>query len=125
MRIRRYGRVGIDTSLQITAISLSRAKQSKERKKLRLQVLSEYGNKCACCGESRYEFLAIDHINGNGRKHLKKIGGNLYGWLKRNSYPKDLFQILCHNCNMAKGFYGSCPHTVAVSVSPGHAVPSA
>ena len=27
----------------------------------------------------------------------------------KNYYPKNL-QILCHNCNMAKGFYGECPH---------------
>lgn len=30
-------------------------------------------------------------------------------WLKTNGYP-DGFQTLCHNCNMAKGFYGICPH---------------
>lgn len=85
-------------------------------KKIRMEVLSHYCNgekpKCACCGENKYEFLAIDHIGGGGRKHLKEKGikaGNLYRWLKKNKYPKG-FQILCHNCNMAKGMYGYCPH---------------
>lgn len=34
---------------------------------------------------------------------------NIPWWLRRNNYPNG-FQVLCHNCNMAKGFYGKCPH---------------
>ena len=30
-------------------------------------------------------------------------------WIKKNNFPKG-FQILCHNCNVAKGIYGECPH---------------
>jgi hypothetical protein len=30
--------------------------------------------------------------------------------VKAAGYPKDRYQLLCHNCNMAKGFYGLCPH---------------
>lgn len=82
-------------------------------KALRLEVLHHYSNgnpQCACCRESHYEFLAIDHINGGGnierkREHTTKI----YSFLKRKNYP-DGYQILCHNCNMAKGLYGLCPH---------------
>jgi len=29
-------------------------------------------------------------------------------WLRKYNYPKG-FQVLCHNCNMAKRF-GVCPH---------------
>lgn len=84
-------------------------------KKRRLLVLEHYGNKCACCGEAQYEFLAIDHIDGNGNAHRKAISngrknGHIYGWLIKNEFPKG-FQILCHNCNLAKGFYGVCPHS--------------
>ena len=79
-------------------------------KRLRVKVLNHYGHKCACCGEDRYEFLAIDHKNGDGNKHRKEIKGtNVCLWIIRNDYPDDL-QILCHNCNMAKTFYGVCPH---------------
>lgn len=86
-----------------------------ERQKLvtrenRKKVLEYYGNKCACCGESTFEFLAIDHIFGMGDEQRKKWrSGNFYTWIMKNNYPNDL-QILCHNCNSAKGFYGKCPH---------------
>lgn len=79
-------------------------------RKLRQLALDHYGRKCACCGETIEQFLGIDHIDGNGGKHRKEIGSShIYSWLKINKYPKG-FQTLCHNCNMAKGFYGQCPH---------------
>lgn len=74
-------------------------------------VIQAYGGKCACCGEARIPFLAIDHINGGGNKHRKaiKLGGNVALWLARNRMPPG-YRILCHNCNLARGFYGFCPH---------------
>lgn len=85
----------------------------KTRIKLRRQVLDAYGAHCVCCGESEYHFLSIDHKNGNGNQHRLSIGGskkaNIVSWLIRNKFPEG-FQILCHNCNMAKGCYGVCPH---------------
>ena len=81
----------------------------------RLKCLNFYGNndpKCMCCGIKEKEFLALDHINGGGSKHRKALGGNIdmCMWIVKNNYPKNMFQILCHNCNQAKGFYGECPH---------------
>jgi hypothetical protein len=68
-----------------------------------------YGGKCACCGESRIEFLAFDHINGNGKEHRGTSGSATF--LKRLLKEKDpTIRILCHNCNMSLGFYGYCPH---------------
>jgi hypothetical protein len=84
----------------------------RDRKRRDL-VLRQYGSLCNCCGESTYEFLSIDHINGGGYKHRKEIGNyfgrNFYKWLVKNEFPEG-FQVLCHNCNLAKGFYGRCPH---------------
>lgn len=74
----------------------------------RQHCIEQYGGKCNCCGESQPEFLAFDHIFGGGNQHRKKIG-NITDWLIRHDYP-DTIQLLCHNCNMAKGFYGKCPH---------------
>lgn len=66
--------------------------------------------RCACCGLETVEFLCIDHINGGGQKHRKEINtGNFYHWLIKSGFPAG-FQTLCYNCNMAKGFYGQCPH---------------
>lgn len=83
-------------------------------KRLRMAALNHYSNndpKCACCAERTYEFLAIDHINGNGKEHRRQVGNsNIYDALRKAGYPEG-FQVLCHNCNSAKGFYGQCPHT--------------
>lgn len=81
-------------------------------RKLRLAVLEAYGNKCVCCGETQPEFLAIDHINGGGKEDRAKYshldGKSWYAYLLKE-HP-DRVQILCHNCNCAKGHYGECPH---------------
>lgn len=91
-----------------------KARMRERHYKNRLRVLNHYGGKCACCGENRYEFLALDHINGGGSQHRRQIKGgskHMTQWVINNGFPKDMFRILCHNCNMAIGAYGYCPHT--------------
>ena len=87
--------------------------------KVKLEVYNAYGGpKCTCCGEAHIEFLSLDHIHDDGAAHRRKIFGQsrsgssfrMYKWLKKNNYPKNLIQILCMNCNMAKHIYGECPH---------------
>ena len=78
----------------------------------RLNCIEHYGNKCGCCGETRIEFLSIDHINGNGLKHRKELAiknMNIFEYLTKNNYPEG-FRVLCHNCNQSFGHYGYCPH---------------
>ena len=43
----------------------------ENRRRLRASLFNHYGWSCACCGEDRYEFLSIDHINGGGAKHRR------------------------------------------------------
>ncbi len=81
----------------------------KYHRELRQEVIKHYGGKCECCLEDIIEFLGIDHINGNGRKHRATFTGSIYQWLKKNNYPQG-YRILCHNCNLALGFYKHCPH---------------
>lgn len=85
---------------------------ARQRRRLREQVIEAYGGRCECCGEARQEFLAVDHIAGDGAAHRRQLpGGNsFYRWLRRNGFPKDRFRLLCHNCNFARGHYGYCPH---------------
>lgn len=68
---------------------------------------------CNCCGEKEIKFLTIDHINGlsvEEKKHSRNRGGHtFYSKLKKQGYPSG-YQVLCYNCNCAKGFYGQCPH---------------
>lgn len=91
-----------------------REKYKSYNAQARNDVLLAYGGKCACCGEMTPEFLAIDHIFNDGAKERRESkrssGSAFYMWLRKNGFPKDRYQLLCHNCNMAKGFYGQCPH---------------
>jgi len=99
------------------------ASQRLRRKALRNEILSAYGGACACCGESEPEFLSIDHIDESGADHRRALGGKqgdtrrfsaggekTYKWLKDRGFPTDGFQLLCMNCNFAKGKLGECPH---------------
>jgi hypothetical protein len=67
---------------------------------------------------SNLDFLALDHIAGkkqmDSEPELVKLGyssklsaGKLLKWIIKNKFPKG-FQVLCHNCNQAKGYYGKC-----------------
>lgn len=83
---------------------------------LRVEVLKHYGGdppKCACCGEARIEFLSMDHENNDGAQHRQEIKASgartIYSWIKKHGYPVG-FRVLCHNCNLSRGFYGYCPH---------------
>lgn len=83
-----------------------------QRQKKRLRVLIAYSGDpphCVCCGEKELAFLALDHINGGGHEHRKGIGRSIYDWAIDNDFPPGL-RVLCHNCNMARAYYGSCPH---------------
>lgn len=81
--------------------------------KIKTDVFMAYGRKCACCGESIPLFLALDHIKNDGGKHRRETGyitTQMYRLVRRLGFPKDTFQLLCANCNFAKGHYGMCPH---------------
>jgi hypothetical protein len=101
----------------------NKKKRRQYDKDLRLKICSVYSKRhsnsdipcCRCCGENTdIRFLAVDHIDG--RKNLPKEQQNLDGdhlisWLKQNNCPEG-YQILCHNCNSAKGHSknNKCPH---------------
>lgn len=74
------------------------------------------GVRCRCCGESIYEFLAFDHIHGGGNKDRGgRLRSTAYTQIRLWLYEPDIeqkIQVLCHNCNMAKGRVGICPHAL-------------
>ena len=109
---------------------LQRQKNYKNR--LRMSALIHYSKSvsnadtptCSCCGEnSVIDFLCIDHIKGKKEmendNELVILGysskwdtSKLMLWLKNTNYPVG-FQVLCHNCNFAKGMVKNnytCPH---------------
>ncbi len=83
--------------------------------KWRLAALRKYGGfppYCACCGENELEFLSIDHVDGGGTEHRKKVGvtgQGFYRFIVKNGsdYP---LQVLCYNCNLATKDGLVCPH---------------
>src|SRR4051812_36010810 len=83
-------------------------------RKLKLDALMAYGGqKCACCTETLFEFLTLDHSKGRTEDlPVNKLRGtHLYRWLRKHGYPKDTnLRVLCGNCNFSLGTYGFCPH---------------
>lgn len=103
-------------------------KQSQRR--LKLKVMRHYSGSdspfCACCLEHRIEFLSLDHINGGGVAHRRELGvKQIYAWVLRKKFPEG-FRVLCHNCNMAFGLFGICPHQTEREglPSPGAVLPT-
>lgn len=100
----------------------SSVRNTKSRNELKRQAISHYSKgqmKCACCNESGLGFLTIDHENGGGNKHRKALGraaSQFYRWLRTNGYPAG-YQVLCFNCNIARGLFGVCPHKALVGPS--------
>ncbi len=84
-----------------------RTKYHKQlRRKYKLDVIDAYSGMCKVCGELNWEFLCIDHVNGGGKQHrmeLGRAGAAFYRWLKKKGYPRASYQLLCLNCNGAKG----------------------
>jgi len=83
--------------------------QRDKHKKLKVEVLTRYGNgKCACvrCGFSDVRALSIDHIEGGGNQQRKgklRTSTAFYKWLKGEGYPRG-HQTLCMNCQFLKRF---------------------
>ena len=106
----------------LRARELSSKSGLKGRTAIKKEVFLHYANplRCVCCGVKGIEFLTVDHIipKRNMAKDEKLIqmgftsrlkAEKLNRWLKNNNFPKG-FQILCWNCNFAKGVLGKCPH---------------
>lgn len=91
----------------------SRIIDRASKARLRGEVLAAYGGACECCGEATPEFLAIDHKHNDGAQDRAAglgSGTPFYQWLKGQGYPRDRYRLLCHNCNMARSRYRTCPH---------------
>ena len=66
-------RLEITRTWQIANFEKVKISQRNKHRKIRKRVIEIYGGKCECCGETRYEFLALDHIYGGGTKHKKEL----------------------------------------------------
>ena len=91
--------------------TLYRANDRKRWKERRERVIIKYGGVCDCCGEKCLEFLSVDHVNGGGNTERRLIQtSGIYRKLDLAQLKLEGYRVLCHNCNLAIGFYGHCPH---------------
>ncbi len=79
------------------------------RLRVRESVYNLYGGVCTCCGELDPDVLALDHIEGRCGEERPKT--SLLFKVYKEKCPAT-YQLLCFNCNSAKGLYGSCPHAL-------------
>lgn len=82
---------------------------SDYRLRLKEEMVEVFGGCCSECGEDDVIVLVLDHINNNAqldREENNHNGGfKLYSRLKRLGWPKEGYQLLCHNCNYRKEFW--------------------
>lgn len=78
------------------------------REKIKFECVEAYGGSCIECGVNDPIVLVIDHTRDNAkedREILNQRGGyKLYMDLKRRGWPKNGYQLLCHNCNFRKEY---------------------
>lgn len=88
----------------------------KDRAQLKLDAINALGNKCNCCGQNHPYFLSLDHIKNDGNKHREQYNEQqIYREARREGWPKDKYQLLCMNCNFAKGHFDECPHKLGIT----------
>lgn len=87
-------------------LSKNRAATRALTERIRLSVLRRYSPqlKCRRCGLSGIRVLTIDHLHDDGAVHRKKglLGSKFWRWLINSNFPEG-YQVLCMNCNFAKG----------------------
>jgi 5-methylcytosine-specific restriction endonuclease McrA len=91
---------------------VEKSKESARRMRIRqkIQAIRDYGDKCAYCGEDRFELLTVDHVRDNGAEHRRNTNTKKSCWhILCKEYDPEEYQILCMNCNMAKETYGIKP----------------
>ena len=86
------------------------AQITERRRGMRRQILETLGAICNCCGETEPAFLTIDHVLNDGADDRRLRRHLVYKRILDEGCPTDRYQILCWNCNSAKGMLGNCPH---------------
>ena len=100
-------------------ILCKRGRNAEWGRQLKLRVIKEYGGACSCCGEAIVSFLTIDHVNGGGNAHRRKLklrGAMFYRWLAKKGFPKGEYRLLWFICNQGRALNnGTCPHLLLQS----------
>jgi hypothetical protein len=107
--MRRGKRANDSTVCAVCRVAAARKRNTAWRARLRDQFLEMYGGRCACCGVARRVFLALDHVQNDGWIERRRGDNGAPTTANTTVYRRavaehqpDRYQILCHNCNMAK-----------------------
>jgi hypothetical protein len=76
----------------------------------RAAVFAHYGTSCSCPGCGTTENLQIDHVNGGGdahRRRVRRYGHAFWRWLVEQGFPPE-YQTHCQPCNISKGAGPAC-----------------
>lgn len=102
----------------------SACNSSAGRARAKLKLYAAFGGRCSCCGEEHPYFLTLEHVNGgnpakrrkvNGRSVVARIQPQLINEAEREGWDRAKYDLLCLNCNFAKGHFGECPHKSGVT----------
>jgi hypothetical protein len=74
----------------------------------RAEVFKWYGAACACRGERDMRMLSLDHVQRNESDERKVYRAVRDMW--KNHEMSERYQLLCLNCNQAKGSGPECSH---------------
>jgi len=91
-------------------------KRRESYQNLRAQFITLYGGKCQCCGESRQDFLTLEHRNGDGfvDRRLRHMNTQrMYKEALAHPDPEH-YELLCCNCQWGRYINGGiCPHELS------------
>jgi hypothetical protein len=81
--------------------------ECERRRVLKLEFQAAYGGECADCGETKPDFLTLEHSFGDGKAHRERVGGgiNTYRDLQLRGWPQDEgLVLLCWNCHFKRTY---------------------
>jgi hypothetical protein len=87
-------------SLNEELMSKNLSRNGSEYRRLRIRAIQLYGGKCSRCGFSDWRALHFDHVHGGGNQRKIDYSRNPSHVIK--CFGKDIFQLLCANCNNIK-----------------------
>lgn len=83
-----------------------RGRTNKWAEEIRLEMVAAYGGKCIGCNENDPIVLVLDHVKDDAKldklQHGHHGGWIMYRRLRKLGWPKERYQLLCHNCNYRK-----------------------
>ena len=81
------------------------SKNRAYRRGVKEKIFTALGHRCQLCGFDNKFALQIDHVNGGGYAHRRRVGLHAYyqDILRQIQEGSKDFRLLCANCNQIQG----------------------